>query len=539
MLFAARRAARLLLLSAIVAFSPETVLGETVTLNHTSGGMEIRGNLISFDGTNYVIQSDTVGLATLAARDFVCVGRACPNAVATLGAAQSVVNIRGSSTIGLRLMPSLLRRYAASIQKDVKQLGDESGDLRLELRDGAGKSFATIDLKRHGSDTAFPALASREAQIGMSDRPISDQEIGALTKAGFPAMNRPKHEHVIGLDGIVVVTSFRNFVASLSIEQLSMIFAGEIQDWSALGLPPGKITLYAPNEKSGTLRTFSSMALKPYKRSMSPDAKRFESNIDLAREVAEDRNGIGIASFAELGVAKGTAIKDSCGLVHQPSEFTVKTNEYPLARNLYLYTTDTSDPHVSNLIRFASSPEARTVLSEVGFIDQSIIALPYDKQSDRIANSLNAAPEDFDLEVMRGLIEDLRYGERLSPTLRFVQASSQLASESVESLLRLLQYLENVNIGGQQILLAGFTDTSGLFEQNLKLSLARAAAVRDALLTASNGSLKPEQITVKGYSELVPVACNDTEAGRERNRRVEVWITRPPQTRTKLLIERL
>lgn len=539
MRFAGRDAAALLLAGAIVAFHAGAVLGDTVTLNHTSGGMEVRGKLISFDGKNYVIQSDDLGLATLTARDFVCVGKSCPQAVAALEPDPNVVNIRGSSTVGTRLMPSLLRRYAESIQKEVKQQGDDSGDLKLEIQDGTGKHFATIDLQRHGSDTAFAALAAREAQIGMSDRPITDQEIGVLAKAGFPAMNRPKNEHLIGLDGIVIVTSLRNVVTSLSVDYLSMIFAGEIQDWSALGLPPGKINVYAPDDKSGTLLTFSSLVLKPYKRTLATDAKRFESNLDLAKEVAADRNGIGIASFAELGLAKGLAIKDSCGLVHQPSVFTLKTGEYPLSRNLYLYTTDTSDPHVANFIRFAASPDAQTVLDDVGFIDQRVIALPYDGQSDRIANALNAAPENFSMEMMRSMIDDLRNGERLSATLHFEPASSQLDSESVQSLLRLLQFLENNNISGQQIVLAGFTDTSGTFEQNRKLSLARAAAVRDALLGASNGSLKPEQITAKGYSELVPVACNDTELGRERNRRVEVWITRPPQSKTKLLIERL
>ena len=217
----------------------------------------------------------------------------------------------------------------------------------------------------------------------------------------------------------------------------------------------------------------------------------------------------------------------------------MKTNEYPLARNLYLYTTETTDPQVANLVRFAVSPEAQTALNEVGFIDQRVVALTYDKQSDRIANSLNAEAENFSMDLMRRLIDDFRNGERLSATLRFEPASAQLDSGSVQSLLRLLQYLENNNVGSHQILLAGFTDTSGAFDQNRSLSFLRANAVRDALLAASNGSLKPDQIVAKGFSELVPIACNDTELGRERNRRVEVCITRPPQTRTKLLIERL
>ncbi len=539
MLFSGRGAATLTLLGAVMVFSAASVRGDTITLNHISGGMEVRGKLISFDGKNYVIESDTLGLATLDAADFVCVGKGCPQTVAALDTAQTVLNIRGSGTVGTRLMPELLRRYAAKIQKDVKQQSDEAGELRMELQDPSGARFVTIDMKRQGSDTAFRALASREAQIGMSDRPITNQEVGALAKAGFPAMNRPKNEHIIGLDGIVVITSLRNLADAISVEHLSMIFAGEIQDWSALGLPAGRINVYAPDDKSGTLSTFSSLVLTPYKRTLSPEAKRFESNIDLAKEVAADRNGIGIASFAELGVAKGMAIKDSCGLVHQPSEFAVKTHEYPLSRNLYLYTTDASDPHISNFIRFTASQDAQSVLSDVGFIDQGVVPLPYDRQSDRIANSLNASPENFSMDLMRRLIDDFRNGERLSATLRFEPASAQLDSESVQNLLRLLQYLENNNFAGQQILLAGFTDTSGAFDQNRSLSFLRANAVRDALLAASNGSLKPEQIIAKGYSELVPVACNDTEMGRQKNRRVEVWITRPAQTKTKLLIERL
>lgn len=195
-------------------------------------------------------------------------------------------------------MRPLLRRYAASTQKDVKQQGEDEGDLLLEMQDGSGKGVATIDLKRRGTDTAFPALAANEAQIGMADRPISDQEIGLLAKAGLLQMNKPKHEHIIGLDGIVLIASMRNAVTSLSVEHISMIFSGEIQDWSALGLPAGKINIYAPNDKSGTLRTFSSLVLKPYKRTLSADAalmalsERKSLLINLQEAVAAFRSSL-------------------------------------------------------------------------------------------------------------------------------------------------------------------------------------------------------------------------------------------------------
>jgi outer membrane protein OmpA-like peptidoglycan-associated protein len=44
-----------------------------------------------------------------------------------------------------------------------------------------------------------------------------------------------------------------------------------------------------------------------------------------------------------------------------------------------------------------------------------------------------------------------------------------------------------------------------------------------ALLTSGAG-LSPSAMVAKGYSELMPVACNVDDAGREKNRRVEAWL---------------
>ena len=87
MSFAGKRAATLLLLSVLIALSTRSVLGDTVTLKHAGGGLEMRGKLISFDGKNYVIESDVLGRITLPSNNFACEGQACPRAVAALDAA--------------------------------------------------------------------------------------------------------------------------------------------------------------------------------------------------------------------------------------------------------------------------------------------------------------------------------------------------------------------------------------------------------------------------------------------------------------------
>jgi len=67
--------------------------------------------------------------------------------------------------------------------------------------------------------------------------------------------------------------------------------------------------------------------------------------------------------------------------------------------------------------------------------------------------------------------------------------------------------------------LAGYTDSSGASELNLKLSQQRAEAVRDYLLAEG---VDKSQVTAKGYGEKNPIADNSTPEGRKMNRRVEI-----------------
>jgi outer membrane protein OmpA-like peptidoglycan-associated protein len=57
---------------------------------------------------------------------------------------------------------------------------------------------------------------------------------------------------------------------------------------------------------------------------------------------------------------------------------------------------------------------------------------------------------------------------------------------------------------------------------NLKLSIARAGAVRDWLIEASG--LPATQFAIQGYGDTRPIASNETSDGRARNRRVEITL---------------
>ncbi|GAA0487368.1 OmpA family protein [Streptomyces olivaceiscleroticus] len=75
-----------------------------------------------------------------------------------------------------------------------------------------------------------------------------------------------------------------------------------------------------------------------------------------------------------------------------------------------------------------------------------------------------------------------------------------------------------------QVTVAGFTDDLGSSEHGLKLSKERADAVQQQLNEELDGGAVTFEI--RGYGEDAPVASNDTENGRKKNRRVEVSFPR-------------
>lgn len=74
----------------------------------------------------------------------------------------------------------------------------------------------------------------------------------------------------------------------------------------------------------------------------------------------------------------------------------------------------------------------------------------------------------------------------------------------------------------RQVLVEGFTDSTGARDYNLQLSQRRAESVRNALIQRG---VDEDRIRTRGYGLDYPVATNETQAGRQLNRRVEIVIS--------------
>lgn len=105
--------------------------------------------------------------------------------------------------------------------------------------------------------------------------------------------------------------------------------------------------------------------------------------------------------------------------------------------------------------------------------------------------------------------------------LNFDTATTRLTPESnptVTDLVSIMKCYPNM-----QVELDGHTDNTGDPEANKKLSVDRANAIRDLLVA---GGIDSSRITTQGFGADKPIASNDTEDGKARNRRTELVVVK-------------
>lgn len=116
-------------------------------------------------------------------------------------------------------------------------------------------------------------------------------------------------------------------------------------------------------------------------------------------------------------------------------------------------------------------------------------------------------------------IEELKQGKEVTINNIFFEfGKSELLSYSYPELHRLARLLKKMNLNVE---IGGHTDDVGSDEVNDRLSQARADAVRNFLISLGCNA---NAISAKGYGKNKPIAKNDTERGRAKNRRVEMRV---------------
>jgi phosphate transport system substrate-binding protein len=414
---------------------------------------------------------------------------------------KSSLRIHGSNTIGAKLAPELAKAFLESQgAKDAKILDSNNAEEKT-VEGTVNGSKQIIEIEAHDSDTAFVNLGKGECDIGMSSRKIKQEETDKLKSLGD--MEDSSSEKVLAYDGIAVIVNKNNETDKLTKEQVRKIFAGEITDWKDVSkTKSGKIKVYAREQGSGTLDFFTeTIGLKD---KIINSAERISDSTDLSKKVSSDDNGIGFIGLPYILQSKALALSDGDSTALLPTAFTVATQDYLLSRQLYLYVPQSSKNSVATkFIEFALSKDGRKIVTE-----QKLVSLDVAAKKDKDSSVSDENVPDAYKKLTAGTT-------RSNVNIRFKSGASKLDNASLQRIDIIMESLEP----NQKVLLIGFGDNQGDEETTLKISRDRAKTVMEAF---KQRGVKIE--ATEGFGSARPVGSNETEEGREKNRRVEVWI---------------
>jgi len=252
---------------------------------------------------------------------------------ATFARADKLV-IKGSDTLGAKLVPQLAEAYKAQ---------------------NPGVSF---EIAAEGSTTGIAAIIDGTAQIGMSSRRAKTTELSAAQAKGVSM--KPT---IVAFDGIAVIVNGNNPIKSLTKRQVEQIFTGDITDWSAVGGAPGAISIYTRNTSSGTYSDFKELAMK--KRDYASSSQKMAGNEQIASEVGKNANGIGYVGLAYVN-SPGVKVVPIDGAT--PSKESVLAKKYPYARPTFYYTNGEPTGEAAKFVEFTLSDAGQKIVEQVGFV---------------------------------------------------------------------------------------------------------------------------------------------------------------------------
>ncbi|MFA6960315.1 MAG: phosphate ABC transporter substrate-binding protein [Opitutaceae bacterium] len=255
-------------------------------------------------------------------------------AVIVLPASAQKLVIKGSDTLGAKLVPQLAEEYKAM---------------------HPGVSF---EIAAEGSTTGIAAIIDGTASIGMASRRAKSTEVSAASAKGVSM--KPT---IVCYDGIGVVVNANSPIKGLTARQVEQIFTGDITDWSAVGGNPGKISVYTRNTSSGTYSDFKSLAMK--KRDYAPASQKLAGNEQIVAEVGKNPNGIGYVGLAYTTEAGIKVVSVDGGL---PNKESVLAKKYPYARPTFYYTNGEPTGEAAKFIEFTHSEAGQKIVEKVGFI---------------------------------------------------------------------------------------------------------------------------------------------------------------------------
>jgi phosphate transport system substrate-binding protein len=226
-----------------------------------------------------------------------------------------------------------------------------------------------ISVTGGGSGTGIAALINGTVDIANASRQIKPEELEAARENGSDPI-----EFVIARDAIAVIVNHNNPVDRLSLQQISDIFSGKIDNWQGVGGLDQPIVRLSRETNSGTHVYFLEEVLRlgdPDNNTLfARETLLLPSSEGITAEVRDNPYAIGYdgLGYVTPEVKVIAVSRDPDGPYILPSANTVNQQSYPIARDLYMYTTGEPEGEVRIYLDWIFSQEAQDIVTALGFV---------------------------------------------------------------------------------------------------------------------------------------------------------------------------
>lgn len=220
---------------------------------------------------------------------------------------------------------------------------------------------AAIQVTGGGSGVGISALINGATDIAISSRKMKSTEMNKM-KSLYNTMGV---EIACAKDGITIYLHPTNKVKELSLKQLGQIFRGEIKNWKEVGGADQNIKLYGRENSSGTYVFFQEHVVEG---DYAASCQTLPGTAAVVNAVKKDPNAIGYggAAYAEgIEICKVKKDENSTGIL--ASAETIKSDEYPISRYLFMYVKSKPTGQMKKFIDWILSAEGQKLVVEMGY----------------------------------------------------------------------------------------------------------------------------------------------------------------------------
>jgi phosphate transport system substrate-binding protein len=226
-----------------------------------------------------------------------------------------------------------------------------------------------ISVTGGGSGTGISSLINNTVDLANASREIKSEEIEQANENGIVPV-----EFIVARDAIAVIVNPENPIDQLTLQEVSDIYSGKIENWSQLGGEDRPIVRLSRETNSGTHVYFLEEVIRfgnsNDKTIFSANTLLLPSSEGIIAEVRENPNAIGYDGLGyiteEVKVLRIAREKGSAYIF--PSLESVNDGHYAISRNLFIYAPGTPTTIAKGYLDWILSSEGQKIVEDLGFL---------------------------------------------------------------------------------------------------------------------------------------------------------------------------